>query len=104
MQESFELKVVQKNIECVTSTVIVDVNELAGRYEVHLEYFPKTNHYLLLLLNFRNTLVYTHSNYGTPDFRHALVERGLSRVDAQAIQQIVEEVAGKEIEAKLKRG
>ena len=103
MQEQFELNVVQKNVDCVTSTVVVDVPRTAGRYEVHLAFFPNSKHYLLTIINFRNTTVYTHSDYGKPDFRYMLVEKGITRVDAQAIQQIVTEMSLKEIEGKLKR-
>lgn len=103
MQESFELKVVNKNIACVTSTVVVDVPKTAGRYEVHLAFYPNSNHYLLTVINFRNTSVYTHSDYGNPDFKYQLVEKGITRVDALAIQQIVNEISLKEIVGKAKR-
>lgn len=103
MQESFELRVINKNIDCVTSTVVVDVPKTAGRYEIHLAFFPNSKHYLLNVTNFRNTSIYTHSDYGNPDFKYQLIEKGITRVDALAIQQIVNEMSLKEIERKLKR-
>lgn len=68
-----------------------------------MAFFPRSKHYLLTIINFRTTTVYTHSDFGNPDFRYMLVEKGLTRVDAQAIQQIVTEMSLKEIEGKLKR-
>ena len=103
MQGVFELNVIDTNIDCVTSTVIVDVPETMSRYEVHLSFFPKNYNYLLTISNFRNITVHNHSKYGNPDFRYQLLDAGLSKVDAQAIQQIISELSLKEIERKSKR-
>lgn len=103
MQEVLELKVVNKNIDCVTSTAVIDVPRNAVRYELHLAFFPDSNHYLLNIINFNNISVYTHSNYANPDFKYPLMEKGVAQVDASNIQQIVNEMLLKEIGAKVRR-
>lgn len=67
----------------------VDVPELASRYELQLTLYPRTGHYLLTVINHGAVSVYTHSKFGTPDFKYPLLNKGVSKADAEAISFII---------------
>lgn len=101
MGNKLEIKVLSSGEPCVTSTTIVDVEATAGRYELHVTFFPKTKTYMLTVVNWGIFLI-TQSPNSNPGFYHALLERGVSRPDAEAIQYIVNEILLPDIRKKTK--
>jgi hypothetical protein len=86
-----ELKIRTEAHNTLTITTEVDVSETAGKYHVHLTYDRERNVYVISVPNFYISLERDDAA-STKYCSYKLVELGLPRGDAEAIERIIQEV------------
>lgn len=96
----YALTIKQKDIPVVTSDCVVDCEGVAGRFELHVSYYPDESKYFLCLPNFGRQVTLKAKTH-LPNFVYALIDAGFTKVDAEVVQKIFEEVSVDELEKKM---
>lgn len=96
----YALRVLQSEIPVLTTACIVDCEGVAGRFELHVSFYPDENKYFLNVTNFGRQVTLKTTTH-LPNFVYALMDAGFAKIDAEVIQRIFEEVSVAELEKKM---